>query len=144
MTDAALQGTYSDLKFVKTRKVVQMVVELPIEAGDRLVEIFGVPRPDDEVWVAVARIHSPSLREEKPPTLFHELSRTRQAGILCSDVKFQKWLGVETSTDAADKVRIICGVSSRCSLSSSGTVASKWDSLIFNYRTETGQQAEER
>ena len=142
MTNAALQGTYSDLKFIKTRKVVQMVLELPIEQGDKLVEIFGVPQPDNEVRVAVARIHS--FREERPPTPFHELSRTHQAGILCGDVKFQKWLGVETSTDAAAKVRTICDVSSRCSLSSSDTVASKWDSLIFNYRTETGQQAEER
>ena len=143
MTDAALQGTYSDLKFIKTRKVVQMVLEMPIEQGDKLVEIFGVPQPDNEVWVAVARIHSPSLREERPPTSFHELPRSQQAGILCEDTEFCRWTFNNTKMHPVVAIYKHFNIESRRELNAE-EFADDWGAYVMNYRTETGQQAEER
>lgn len=51
---AAIRATYSDLKFLKTRKVAQVVLELPIEQAGEFVSLFGAPDPSRETWVAVA------------------------------------------------------------------------------------------
>tara|TARA_Y100000310_G_scaffold343106_1_gene449215 strand:+ start:356 stop:805 length:450 start_codon:yes stop_codon:yes gene_type:complete len=148
LTDAAIRGTYADLKFIKSRKVVQMVVEVPIEAGGALVEAFGVPRPDEEVWVAVALLRSDEDDIEiKPntftPTPFHELPRTQQAGILCADERFQKWLGARSQEHAASVVKRKCGITSRRRLND-GDGARDWDKLVEWYRAQTGQSTEER
>jgi hypothetical protein len=57
MTDlAAIQGTFADFKTVKSRSVVQIVIEIPIEAGKRAIDILGFPQPGAEIPVALARL----------------------------------------------------------------------------------------
>ena len=142
---AVVRGTYADLKFIKTRKVVQMVIEMPIEAGAAVVEVFGVPQPDQEVWCAVARLNgvaseTPPERQSKP---FHELSRVQQSGILCKDVNFQEWLGARSTENAISMVKRKCTVTSRRNLEH-GDGAKLWDVMLESYRKDTGQIAEER
>jgi len=43
MSDAVFTGTYSDFKIIKTRKVAQMVVEFPLEQGEKFINSFGLP-----------------------------------------------------------------------------------------------------
>ena len=45
MTQAAFKATYSDLRFVKSRKVAQIVLELPLEQADGFIQAFGTPNP---------------------------------------------------------------------------------------------------
>lgn len=54
------QGNYSDLKFIRTRGVCQIVVEIPLEDGQRFVAAFGAPSPANEVPVAIARLQGPT------------------------------------------------------------------------------------
>ena len=56
MTDAVIKGTYSDFKLIKTRNVVQMIIEVPIEQANQITTKFGMPQPNEEKWVAVALI----------------------------------------------------------------------------------------
>ena len=52
----AFQATYSDWKLIRTRKVVQIVLEVPIEAADHAYKVLGgMPNPASEIWVGVAR-----------------------------------------------------------------------------------------
>ena len=53
---SAIAGTYSDLKFIKSRSVAQVVVEVPIERAADVVALFGTPQPGGEVWVGMARL----------------------------------------------------------------------------------------
>lgn len=55
-SNAIIAGTFADLKTVKTRSVVQMIVEVPIERAEEVVMMFGFPQPGSEVTVAVARL----------------------------------------------------------------------------------------
>lgn len=60
-TPAAFSATYSDLKLIKTRKVVQFVFEVPLEAAEHAMNVLGgMPSPMSEKWFAIAR-----LQEEK-------------------------------------------------------------------------------
>ena len=53
----AFQATYSDFKLVKTRKVVQIVLEVPLEAAGHAYNVLGgMPTFGNEQWFAVARL----------------------------------------------------------------------------------------
>lgn len=54
---AAFSATYSDLKLIKTRKVVQFIFEVPLEAAGHAYNVLGgMPSPMDEKWFAIARM----------------------------------------------------------------------------------------
>lgn len=131
MDDArAIAGTYADLKFIRTRSVAQIVVEIPIEQADAFVAMFGPPIPSREIPVALARLNPPVGKlEDEPPNAtavppkkekkrFSDLPASQQAALRCSDPSFREYLGVlghsvVTEKDAAGAVRFICGVQSR-------------------------------
>lgn len=57
---AAFSATYSDLKLIKTRKVVQFVFEVPLEAAEHAMNVLGgMPSPMTENWFAIARLEKP-------------------------------------------------------------------------------------
>ena len=120
MSDArAIQATYYDLKFIKTRKVAQITLEVPIEQGDAVVQMFGTPKPDKEMWVAIARLDKETATVEggdadeprpshsrldiadgggaeaapaKPKQSWYDMQPSQRAGILCNDGGFQEWI----------------------------------------------------
>lgn len=59
MTDAAaIQGDYADFKIVRTRKVCQIVVEVPIERAGEVFERIGMPDPGGGKPCAIALIQA--------------------------------------------------------------------------------------
>jgi len=49
-----LQGNYSALKFIPTRSVIQVIVEIPIEMGDKVYSVLGFPNPKAEIPVLIS------------------------------------------------------------------------------------------
>jgi len=112
---AAFKATFSDFRLVKGRKVAQIVVEVPIEEADNALKALGgIPRPDLERWVAVARLSpgafipkSEALASadgegappQKQPTPapgetkggWYALKPSARAAILCKDGDFLMW-----------------------------------------------------
>lgn len=154
---AAISGDYTDLRFVKGRKVAQIIVEIPIEAAGQFVEAFGTPMPDRNVPVALALIDmsvlprinlqtEPPLKEQLKASVEHEkrkwseLSRAQQAGIACNEQAFQRYLNEEHSYDcstpekAAEAVRAICGVESRADLDIREYPGKLWDELYRHFK----------
>lgn len=109
---AAITATFSDFRLVKTRKLAQLVFEVPIEEADRALSVLGgLPRSDAERWCGIARLNagrqdagpSPLQRSPeavaktddkpgKPKRHFSELPRSAQAAMLCENPVFQRWL----------------------------------------------------
>lgn len=111
---AAFKATF-DFRLVKGRKVAQIVVEVPIEEADNALKALGgIPRPDLERWVAVARLSpgafipkSEALASadgegappQKQPTPapgetkggWYALKPSARAAILCKDGDFLMW-----------------------------------------------------
>lgn len=136
---AAFQGDYVDIRFVKTRKVCQIVVEVPIELGTAFVAAFGAPNPATTVPVAIARLDTSRSTERKGGKL------AQKAGILCSEGAFIKYLNdtyrVEISNmlregpaDPADLLRALCGVESRADLDHDDKAASIFKDIESSYR----------
>ena len=73
MKAAAFSGDYCDLKFVKTRKVAQITIEIPLEHAAAFVAAFGAPDPVNGVPVGFARLQPGSSMVEHVP-LTHEVA----------------------------------------------------------------------
>jgi hypothetical protein len=134
MTAAAFSGDYVDLRFVKSRKVAQVVVEIPIEQAAAFVAAFGAPNPSTGVPVALARLAA--AQEQQPAKerrKFSELPPSQQAAMRCNERDFQTFMDASTPDEAAESVRLHCGIRSRAELNSSPEAAAKWDLLEADY-----------
>ena len=157
MSEAVL-GTFSEVKILKTRSVLQIIVEVPIENADEALKALGgVPQPGTERWVGVAL--APKERNaikpkdefagypansiveadpkdlSKPKRPFNSLPLSQQAGIRCKDGQFHDFLCIREDTpdipeeQVPDLVRAICLISSRAQLDTNDICAQKWRKL---------------
>lgn len=132
---AAIQGDYVDLRFIKGRKVCQIVIEIPIEAGATFVAAFGTPNPATGIPVAMARIDPNAAPERKGGKL------AMKAGILCENRAFCTFIGERLGTKeqassdrAAEYIRELCQISSRAELDHDLGAAQKFKDLETSYR----------
>lgn len=128
---AAFRATYSDLKIVKTRQVVQLCFELPLADFPQAYDVLGgLPNPASDSWFAIAPLAAsaaqPAGDQSKRTSArrrWHELSAPQQAGIRCEEPAFAVFLSEEfpeewheAMNDPAECVRLICRVQSRAEL----------------------------
>ena len=90
--------------------------------------------------IADDETQEPAQPREAPPRerrSFDELPRSQQAGILCNEGRFQKFMGFTPGEAAIDvtacQVRTLCHVKSRSELDTNQQAAALWDSMIADY-----------
>ena len=136
MDKAIITGTFSECKFVKTRSVMQVVIECPIEQADVALSVLGgVPQPGREVHVAVARLETHAEPKERRGSL------AQQAGILCGEPGFLKFLQdklefkypLKDDFDACKWTRKICDVESRAEFDTDAAAGMRWKELKREY-----------
>jgi hypothetical protein len=137
MTQAAFKATYSDLRFVKSRKVAQIVLELPIEQADSFIQAFGSPNPASETWCAIARlaINQSPTKPDKPHKSWDQLRLSQQAAIRCSDETYRHWLCVDDEESAKAQVRKACQVDSRAELDTDPEASARWHEMETEFAT---------
>lgn len=126
MTVEAIRATFSEWRMVKGRKVLQMVMEVPLEHQEQVGRVLGYPQPDVDLWVGIARITEEAAQRGG--------RYAQQAGILCNEGAFQKWIEASDAEGAAQKVRDYCGVLSRSHLDTNDTAARKFLDLKADYQ----------
>jgi hypothetical protein len=150
---AAFKATYSDWKLVKTRQVVQIVFEVPLAEADSAYELLGgMPAPATERWFGIAALRSsepakPRPVDDKPlagakrdKRDWSDLQPQQQAGIRCGEATFVAFLKEERpddwheAQDAAECVRLICGVESRVELGINPKAGVVWSKLESQYQ----------
>ena len=138
MSDArVITGTYSDFKIIKTRQVAQVVIEVPLERSKDVIDKFGLPMPNEELWLAVAAIKS-----ERATDNARASKAIQQAGILCKDQTFGIFLQQHknlSDVNPADHstienaVRAITGVRSRSEWRTNENGLNAWERLYQEY-----------
>ncbi len=129
MTDqpAAFKASVHAVRTIGSRKVVQVVLEAPIEAFHAIAQIC-----DHDVWLGCARLTEQPMKQEAKP----KNREAQKAGIYAGDPQFWTflWENHTISTDdvpdpseeAAQFIRDYCGVESRASLTSDNKA---WNAL---------------
>lgn len=132
MAAAAIQGDYTDIRFIKGRKVAVISIEIPIEAAGEFVSCFGTPSPSTGVPVALARLQTAKeiLPPSKPVRKMNELPLPQQAALLCERDAFAKFVRERHSHD--DPIAFLrewCGVSSRSDIKPGSPAGEKFHVL---------------
>lgn len=157
---SAIAGTFADFKIIKTRSVLQIVVEIPIEQGQAALELLGIPQPGAEIPVAIARLIAPPkvVVDHDKSSRAKEIYATKdsmekavtRAAILCEDREFMGWLThclgrrIDSPVAAAEELRRMVGVNSRSQIGASGVAYNEFLKLETTFRQAIGQMAEAR
>jgi len=150
----AFRATYSDWKLIRTRKVVQIVLEVSVEQADQAYRVLGgMPNSGEETWVGVARLEDGNA--EVAPASPGGTARAKgavdvvttapkrliqQVAMACKQPKFQTWVkecldpnheGGLVRTEVL--IREYCGVKSRSEILPGTEAARRWDRLYSRY-----------
>jgi hypothetical protein len=137
----AFRACYADWKLIKTRSVIQVVMEIPLQDADAAYEVLGgMPAPSQERWFGIAALKGgsppPSSRRD-----WRDLSPQQQAGMRCEEAVFMSFLKEnhpdnwrEALADSAECVRLICGVKSRSELATNHKARVIWKQLDDEYQ----------
>lgn len=147
---AIISGDLTTFKHVPTRKVYQLIVEIPAEAAQAALATLGMPGTVEQIPVAVARLNPTSskpelVRTERTP--FTELPMSQQAAMRCQEPDFWKFLESHSSrfwtemirkygneaSAAAAIVRKRCGVESRAAIRAGHTSGDEWATFDAEY-----------
>jgi hypothetical protein len=171
MSDVArvIKATFTEWRMVKTRKVLQLVLEIPLEQQSEVLTRLGAPMPDQEKWVAVALLdelvaseteHRAEERraklsivgKERYASLSPEQQAVADAGMLAQDPQFYTWANstrfckfyvfdVET---AARFIRARCGVASRRDIAINPDAYEAFIRLKAEFEVDVGRLPERR
>jgi len=123
---SAFSATYSDWKLIRSRSVVQVVFEVPLEMADQAYSALGgMPSQGETVWCGIARLKAPVGDDERPvekevmphghsdarprsetnaaggaKRSWHDISPAQQAGILCNEESFVTFIREEYIVNA--------------------------------------------
>lgn len=140
MTDAAIKAAYHTYNRVLGRKVLQIVLEVPLEQEGAVHASIGYPAPDGSTWVAIARLQEPEKQTEKPKRSWGDMPRSQQAGMKCADLDFRRYLAGRFNCAIGDEkwaaalVSDFCGVTSRSDIDKQQHTADLWDRLYSDYQ----------
>jgi hypothetical protein len=156
----ACSGTFEEVRHVKSRSVIQIVIEVPIEQADAaLSTLGGVPKPGRPVWVAMAVMGEtqpapPQMQAKDEPEDLRRGSATRQSAILCNYANFQMYLienyagllgrelGDDVSlADIVEILRLATEVSSRKEYDESQEARARWLDLRADFEAWAKTQA---
>lgn len=57
MDKAAIRATFCNIRNIAGRKVVQLIMEIPVEQAGQAYEAFGWPDAANPKWVAIALLN---------------------------------------------------------------------------------------
>lgn len=153
----AFKAAYSDWKLIKTRGVVQVVMEIPLAEADAAYDVLGgMPNPANEVWFGIAAIDPQAEKESKatartPARLqpdketagakrdWRAVPFAQQAGIRINEPAFAAYLREQHSkewreTEDADScLKFMFGIASKRELQTNHKAAALWHQLDTAY-----------
>lgn len=155
MKPAAVVAVFADVKPVKTRSVVQLVFEVPVEQADMAMKALGgFPRPGETRWAAIASMMTESAEKESKKRTWNQLSPAARSAILCNDKEFQQFCENRAPVgsrlwEAADEQRrreltiihiyTTCGINSRAQLNENAEAAEKFAQLETEFMAAAGR-----
>lgn len=154
----AFLATVEDIKRIKTRSAYQLILEVDQSAIDTVLDVLGgMPKSGTSVHVAVARLNPDFVKNHKNITISTDFNpklagpektpgerAVTRAAMLCDDIEFQRWYGVKSANEAAEKLRFVLGVRSRREIATNEDSFKKFLAIETEFLQRTGRIAEIR
>ena len=125
MDKRVIQARYATWRPVQSRKLLQLVFEVPLENQGEVLKYLGAPLPDRDIQCAIAILNGEAgqnpvtempiskASSASPPKPFTDLPLTQQAVLLCKREAFQRYVQVGNEEAAKEWLCNHCGVTSR-------------------------------
>lgn len=125
MDKRVIQARYANWKVIRTRKLLVLEFEVPLEMQGEVLKYLGAPLPDRDIQCAIAilngeagqnpvnEVPTSKTSPASPPIPFEELPLTQQAVLLCKREAFWKYIQVENEEAAKEWLYDYCIISSR-------------------------------
>lgn len=151
---AVIEAEFANWKTVPTRSVLQLIMEVPIEAQAAVLTALGAPIPGQSQRCAIALLRAPAeTPAEEPPAKekqkWNEMPPCQQAVLAAMGTRFQDFAAEmgdipSSEGDASHFIRDNCGIKSRSELNTNDEAADLWRTMYKDYRQWAGLEAEER
>lgn len=133
---AAISGALVNMRNVGTHKSVALTVHVPEERAQEVIDAFGWPTMTAPVSIAIARLEEPAAEPRRKEPLSHAV---RDAGIVCKEPEFWAFMRrswghpVSNEDEAADMVRLFCGIASRREITPGSEAQRRWNKIMLDY-----------
>jgi hypothetical protein len=126
---SAVAGQFVKFDAIPTRKVVRVVLEMPIEqANDVLAKLGGYPDAANAKWVGAALLDGePSENTLKGGKI------AQRAGILCHEGAFKRFAEHAGYPDPVKLIYDRCGITSRAHLDHDAEAAKQFHEIELEY-----------
>jgi len=157
---AVIQADFSDFRQVKSRKVAQLICEIPLEALPAAMAALGWPNPETSLPVAIARLDTPQPQQSQPEPAqrphpesedqgrvrkhFRDMPRSQQAALKLKDPEFCDWLvrahlaslPTDVLSEPNEVLKYLMGVTTKRQLDTTDHYSqARWDALLTDYDT---------
>lgn len=126
---SAIEGQFTKMETVATRKVVRLHIECPIEKADEILRVLGgFPDPSNAQWIGMAPLNV----ERESVLKGGKISQA--AGIMCAERAFQQFCDASDAEEAAAWLRQRCGIKSRAHLDHNDEAAKQFREAQAEYQ----------
>lgn len=145
-----IQATFHDWRTVKGRKMLQLVLEVPMEDQTKVLTMLGPPEPSGSKWVAVALLDMKAAQARKDSEKT-ERSLAERCAILCTDARFRDYLTktwglkITDASMADDIIKKRLGIASKKELNEkdptfNAEAAANFKLLVMTYESTQADQ----
>lgn len=133
-----IRADYANWRPVSGRKILQLILEVPIEQTQDVMLKLGVPVPGESKWVAVALLQpvaegQAEQSEAAPPKKqWSEYTRSQQAAILIQDPEFCSYFKAANPINCDGKLKLHFRIASKRELDDEINHAG-WDEFVALY-----------
>jgi hypothetical protein len=135
MTAAAIKATFTDYRRIKSRKVMQIVFEVPLETWPRDYKVLGEPEIETSQWFAIARMTGAA--EPAPAPKDHQSNLAANAALMMQEPIFTLFMRDMVPDHRSDNVdnllKRYLGISSKSELNTDAAAAARWRDLRAEY-----------
>lgn len=144
---AVIRAEFTDYRPVKTRRVLQLVFEVPAEQQAEIFEVLGYPIMGSSTWCGIARLvagaGAPVPVSSEPVAAIEKTKplRSNAAAVMCKqNTDFQNWLvdtywtGKEEIGDYDGLLKRALGITSKTEIDADPEKAEAWERMLTTFK----------